>query len=88
MDLNRRFFKGALEFLKRNRPLLMVEFWATGIEAARFDIEEYWQLLHSMYEVSEVEYPLNEPKILNIDHLSYLRNKTRDGITNLLLIPK
>ena len=82
------FFYGSTEFLKEHKPLLLAEFWARGLIDAGFDVKEYWEYLHSMYDVTEIVYPTNEYRTLSVGDLGYIREKTLNEITNLLLIPK
>jgi FkbM family methyltransferase len=82
------FFNGARSFLLENKPLLLIEFWAKGIKAAGFNLTEYWQMIHSMYDVSEIVYPDNYHLRLTLAHLDYLEEKTENAVVNLILIPR
>jgi FkbM family methyltransferase len=80
------FFYGATDFLVRNKPLLLIEFWANGIKAAGFNLKEYWDYLWSMYHIKEVDYPGDGNFFLSEESLKHLEAK--DGVTNLLLLPR
>lgn len=82
------FFFGAKDFLLANRPLLLIEFWAKGMKAAGFNLVDYWDMLQSMYNISEIVYPDNHYLPLSKEHLGYLEQKTDSGIVNLILTPR
>ena len=82
------FFYGASEFLKRHKPLLLIEFWANGLIAAGFNLEKYWEYLNRNYYITETVYPGATYLNLTEEDLPYLVDKTLKGITNLLLIPR
>jgi len=82
------FFYGAREFLLRNKPYLLIEFWAKGLRESGYDIKEYWKFLTSIYDIYELEYPGGTCKRMESDRLGYLENKTIDAVVNLLLHPR
>jgi len=82
------FFAGGTQILKRFKPIIMMEFWAKGLKVSGFNLEEYWNMLQENYYVREACFPNSCLIPLNHEDLTYLVNKTIDGITNLVLVPK
>lgn len=82
------FFAGGRRALKKFNPIIFMEFWAKGIKAAGWDMEAYWSMLHNNYCVKEACFSSRSLVPLSHKDLSYLIDKTMDGITNLVLIPK
>ena len=82
------FFLGGQNTLQRFKPLVLIEFCAKGLSCSGFNIESYWEMLHSNYFINEMCYPSNILKRLKRNDLPYLVKKTNTGITNLVLIPK
>ena len=88
------FFEGAADVLKKYNPLMLIEFYAKGIESAGYDLGKYWNFLITNYNVYEIGH---EKKVgmleLFHDDLPYLQEKTMDipgkgHITNLILLPR
>jgi FkbM family methyltransferase len=82
------FFAGGLRTLKKYNPIIMMEFWAKGLMVSGYDLAEYWNMLQENYYVKEACFPDLPLVPLKHEDLAYLVNKTMDGITNLVLVPK
>ena len=82
------FFAGGKETLEKYHPVIMTEFWAKGLKESGFDLDEYWDMMQNNYYVKEACFPDPQLNILGYEDLSYLVEKTMQGITNLVLIPK
>jgi len=82
------FFAGGETALKKFSPIIMMEFWAKGLKVSGFDLEAYWNMLQNNYYVKEACF--SNRRLISLDHkdLPYLVEKTMEGITNLVLIPK
>ena len=82
------FFSGGIKTLKRFKPIILMEFWAKGLKVSGVDLEGYWEMLQNNYHVQEACFPGR--KLISLKHqdLVYLTDKTTEGITNLVLIPK
>lgn len=81
-------FMGGQRSLGGCKPIIMMEFWAKGLNASGVDIMSYWNMLHENYHVNEACYTKKALLPLSLDDLSYLSDKTMNGVTNLVLIPK
>lgn len=82
------FFEGGKKTLKKFNPIILTEFWAQGLKASGIDLKAYWGLLQRNYRVAEACFPERRLDDLSYDKLSYLVDKTTEGITNLVLVPK
>ena len=82
------FFAGGKDTLKKFNPLIMMEFWPKGLKVSGWDLDDYWNMLQDDYSVKEASFPSRLLHPLSRKDLTYLIEKTKNGITNLVLIPR
>ena len=82
------FFAGGEKTLRLFRPSILMEFWAQGLIESGVDIWAFWEMLHKNYYVQEARFSDRRVAALGRSDLSYLVDKTKNGITNLILVPR
>jgi FkbM family methyltransferase len=82
------FFAGGTETLRTMDPIVMMEFWARGLLASHVDVAAFWSMLQARYFVSEASFSGRAVVPLRVGDLPALVEKTRETITNLVLLPR
>jgi FkbM family methyltransferase len=83
------FFIGNAQFLQSSNPLILTEYWSTGLMANKqYPITEYWKVLVKNYFIFLCNYPGGDYTLLEESDFEKINDLTSKSVANLLLIPK
>ena len=79
--------KGAMDIIRTDRPVLIVEFISHRLRACGVDVEEYRRLLQDLYWVYEICVPVAGAEMYSLEPFDWA-NDNDPAAGNLYLCPK